>query len=1109
MSRINKKFGPRFAVLTTMLAAATVFASDADWDVTDTGQPYTDAKFTVTEGTWMNLDVSPDGNTLVFDMLGDIYSIPATGGTARLLHGGAALEYQPRFSRDGSQLLYVSDRGGSYNVWSSAADGSQARQVTHETFDALGSPTWAANGRYLVATKFAGLSLSKLPELWFYHLDGGRGRMLVEVSKNGNVVHEPQLSGDGRYLYYTEKKSTGRFSNVLQPIYSIKRRDLNDGKVEEVLNGFGGATTAQLSPDDARIAFVRRVKSKSVLFVYDTRSGEQWPVYDDLERDLRANRNPRAGSYYPQFDWFPNGREVAIWNKGKLYRIDVDTRARQEIPFRVNAEHRITKPARFETALAPDRFTVRAIQHIAPAPDGKSVTFNALGRLWRKALPGGAPQRLTESTTFEFEPGYSRDGAALAYVSWDDEQGAALQLMIAKSRQARTVLKSAGILRQPRFSPDGKRLVYWVERGNKRLGGYRAVKAGLYWLAIGGGEPHYLGTEGRDPLFSADGRRIYYVAKADGYLGIGKGNNLESINLDGLDRRLHATSEDAQELTLSPDGRWLAYKHQQQYYVVPHDRIGAPIRLTKSNDELPVIRLTENSGNGIVWSADSSRLLWMLGQTLYTAAMGERTAATAKPAIVESSIDLLMPTDKPRGTIAFTNGRIITMRGEEVIDRGSIVVKDNRIVAVGPADQIDIPRGAKVIDVSGKTLMPGLIDMHGHFDVDTDLQLTPKKHPSHYAALAFGVTTNFDPSAPPELQAFAEAELNLSGNAVGPRLLTTGKVIFGAELPVHFNPINGFEDARTAVAHRKALGAAVVKSYLQPRRSQRQQIVKAAREAGLMATPEGEGGNFYTNLSMILDGHMSVEHNMPVANYYDDMLQLLARGGVSLTPTSVVTSGEPHAEDYFYQSTRPWDDPKIKAYVQTTFAWYNPIQGTAEDAPPYARGMLSLYQADEIWDVGFRSVARAMKKVDDAGGVVTTGAHGQIKGMDINWEMWSLSEGGMSNHRVLRAATVNGAKTIGLDKQIGTLEAGKLADLIVLDANPLENIRNTNTVRYTMLNGRLYDSLSMNEIGNYNRPRGKFYWELPDYQGIDWNEAWGGPGIHSAQPALIPEEYLD
>ncbi|MBL8265376.1 MAG: PD40 domain-containing protein [Steroidobacter sp.] len=1092
-----------------MLLAATAFASDDAWDVTDTGQPYTDAKFTVTEGTWMNLDVSPDGNTLVFDMLGDIYSMPASGGTARLLHGGPALEYQPRFSHDGSKLLYVSDRGGSYNIWSSAADGSQARQVTHETFDALGTPSWAANGRYLVATKYSGRSLGKLPELWFYHLDGGQGRLLVEVSKNSSVVHEPQLSSDGRYLYYTEKTSIGRFSNVLQPIYSIKRRALSDGKVEEVLNGFGGATTAQLSPDNGRIAFVRRVKNKSVLFVYDTRSGEQWPVYDDLERDLRANRNPRAGSYYPQFDWFPNGREVAIWSKGKLYRIDVDTRVRQEIPFRVNAEHRITKPARFETALAPEQFTVRAIQHIAPTPDGKSVTFNALGRLWHKALPNGVPQRLTKSTTFEFEPSYSRDGSALVYVSWDDERGAALELMTTKSRRVRTVLKGAGIIRQPTFSPDGKQLVYWIERGNKRLGGYRALNAGLYWLSIAGGEPHYLGIEGRDPQFSADGRRIYYVAKADGYLGISKGNNLQSVNLDGLDRRLHVTSEDAQELTLSPDGRWLAYKNQQQYCVVPNDQTGVLLRLTKTSQELPVTQLTENGGDEIVWSADSSRLHWMLGQTLSTAAIDGRSAAKLKPTITESSIDLQAPTDKPQGTIAFTNARLITMRGEEVIERGSLVVTDNRIVAVGPSDQVDIPRAAKVIDASGKTLMPGLIDMHGHFDVDTDLQLTPQKHASHYAALAFGVTTNFDPSAPPELQAFAEAELNLSGNAVGPRLLTTGKVIFGADLPSMFHPINGFEDARKAVAHRKALGAVVVKSYLQPMRSQRQQIVKAAREAGLMTTPEGEGGNFHTNLSMILDGHMSVEHNLPVANYYDDMLQLLARGGVSLTPTIVVTSGEPHAEDYFYQSTRPWDDPKIKTYVQTTFAWYNPIQGTAEDAPPYARGMLSLYQADEIWDVGFRSVARTMKKVDDAGGVVTTGAHGQIKGMDINWEMWSLSEGGMSNHRVLRAATVNGAKTIGLDKQIGTLEAGKLADLIVLDANPLENIRNTNTVRYTMVNGRLYESLSMNEIGNYNRPRGKFYWELPDYQGIDWNEAWGGPGINSGQPTLPPEEYLD
>jgi imidazolonepropionase-like amidohydrolase len=188
-----------------------------------------------------------------------------------------------------------------------------------------------------------------------------------------------------------------------------------------------------------------------------------------------------------------------------------------------------------------------------------------------------------------------------------------------------------------------------------------------------------------------------------------------------------------------------------------------------------------------------------------------------------------------------------------------------------------------------------------------------------------------------------------------------------------------------------------------------------------------------------------------------------------------------------------WDDPKAQTFVQVTTSGYSPL-GPGHYAPPHVRGMTTIRAADEIYDIGFRSVSRSMKKLDDAGVIVNAGSHGELSGLAQHWEMWLLAEGGMSNERVLRTATINGAKTLGLDDQIGTLEAGKLADLIVLDANPLEDIRNSNTVRYTMVNGRLYDANTVNEIGNYDRPRGKFYWEVGRTRNIvDWKKAWAHP----------------
>jgi hypothetical protein len=220
-------------------------------------------------------------------------------------------------------------------------------------------------------------------------------------------------------------------------------------------------------------------------------------------------------------------------------------------------------------------------------------------------------------------------------------------------------------------------------------------------------------------------------------------------------------------------------------------------------------------------------------------------------------------------------------------------------------------------------------------------------------------------------------------------------------------------------------------------------------------------------------------------------VQLLSRSKTSNTPTLIVAFGELYGENFLYQTQRAWEDPKVKRYAQEATASYGALE-VPGGAPVYSRNMTSIHVADELWDVGFRSVSRSIKKLDDAGVTINVGSHGEIAGLAMHWEMQLLAQGGMSNHRILRAATLNGAKTLGFDQQLGSLEAGKLADLIVLDGNPLEDIRNSNSVRYTLLNGRLYEADSMNEIGNYDRPRSRFYWELDDYKDIDWNSAWSG-----------------
>ena len=415
------------------------------------------------------------------------------------------------------------------------------------------------------------------------------------------------------------------------------------------------------------------------------------------------------------------------------------------------------------------------------------------------------------------------------------------------------------------------------------------------------------------------------------------------------------------------------------------------------------------------------------------------------------------------------------MKGDEVIEHGTILVEDNKIVAIGDETEIEVPSGAKVYDVHGKTIMPGIVDVHAHIGAFR-YGLTTQKHWQFYANLAYGVTTTHDPSAHTET-VFSLSELVKSGDLVGPRLYSTGFILYGADGDFKA-VINSLEDARSAIRRTKAFGALSVKSYNQPRRDQRQQVIQAAREEGIFVVPEG-GSTFFHNMTMIQDGHTGIEHNIPVAPVYKDILKFWGTSKTGYTPTLIVNYGGIRSEFYWYQHTNVWEEEKLLNFYPRAII----------DSRSRHRMMIP----EEEYKNGHILTSESCKLLSDAGVKVNLGAHGQLQGLGAHWELWSLQQGGMSNMEVLRAATLNGADYIGMAADIGSLEVGKLADLIVLDENPLEDIQNTNTVKYTMVNGRLYDTETMNEIGNEPKERTKFYWENNDYnQAFPWHEESNG-----------------
>ncbi len=1061
------------ALLLSMLMATLFLSAQSDKDKWDVNDPpgdweWQDLNFTTDEGTWMNLDVSPDGKTIVFDLLGDIYQMPMVGGKATPLRTGIAWEVQPRFSPDGSQILFTSDAGGGDNIWIMDADGKEARQVTKESFRLLNNAAWTPDGQYIVARKhFTSQRSLGAGEMWMYHVSGGSGIQLTKRKNDQQDVNEPTVSPDGRYVYFSEDMYPGGFfqynKDPNSQIYVIKRYDRQEDKLETIVRGPGGACRPQISNDGKRLAFVRRVREKSVLFVYELETGLAYPVYDALSKDQQEAW--AIFGVYSGFDWTPDDSHIVIWADGKIWQVpsDPNTKASaRQIPFSVEVNTKVATTQRVNNPVYEDDFTVKVIRHLTTSPDEKTLAFSAVGYLWTMDVDSKEVERLTSASHFEFEPAFSPDGSKLAYVSWHDTELGSVILRDLSGGTETTLTAEPGIYRTPAFSPNGKTVVYRKDGGNGHQGYVHCTEPGLYTVSVDGGEASLVHPRGEYPVFSADGERIFY--QTGGFLFGSLTKSFYSIKVNGTDEKKHFDGKYAQRFSISPDNNWIAWSELYKVYVAPFPKTGKSIGINAKTKAVPVAQVAKDAGINIHWSTDSKTLRWTLGNEYYSDQLTERFsflegAADSIPPLdtVGMQIPLELPMDKPEGLVAFTNARIITMEGAEVIEQGTVLVEGNTIREVG-AD-VRVPRSAKVIDCAGKTIMPGIIDVHGHLG-DFRYGLSPQQNWFYYANLAYGVTTAHDPSSNSEM-IFSHSEMIKAGHSVGPRLYSTGTIIYGADGDFKA-VINNLDDARSALRRTKAYGAFSVKSYNQPRREQRQMVMRAARELDLLVVPEG-GSFFFHNMSMVADGHTGVEHNIPVAPLFNDVTTFWAATEAHNTPTLIVNYGGVNGEYYWYQHTNVWEKDRLLSFTPRQVV----------DSRSRHRTMIP----EEEYENGHILTSQSLKKLTDAGVKVNLGAHGQLQGLGAHWELWMLEQGGMTNMEALHAATINGARYLGMDSEIGSLRAGKLADIIVIDGNPLEDIRETEKVQYTMVNGRLYDAATMNEIGNYDRPRGEFYFE--------------------------------
>ena len=1039
------------------------------WSVNAPQGEFTTANIDVRQGTWMNIDLSPDGKTVVFDLLGDIYTLPISGGEAKPLMTDIAWQMQPRFSPDGKYIAFTSDEDGGDNLWIMNADGSNAKAISSESFRLLNSPAWSPDGNYIVGRKHftSGRSLGA-GEVWMYHKTGGKGVKLTKRPNDQKDLGEPAYSTDGKYVYFSQDATPGKTfhysKDSVKGIYKIKRLELATGEITILIEGEGGAIRPTPSHDGKHLAYIARDDFQTSLYIYDLKSGEKTKVYGALDRDMQETW--AVHGVYPTMAWTPNNDGLIFWANGKINQLDIESKKVKNISFHVNTQKKIQKTVRFQQNIDQDEFDVKMLRDVKVSPDGKRVVFESMGYIYTRQLPTGKAKRLTKQKDhYELNPSYSRDGKKIVYVTWNDDSLGKVRVVSSRGGKGKSITKESGKYVEPSFSPNGKNIVYRKIEGGYITDPKWGLNPGIYLIAAKGGETKLITKDGLTPHFGKDNDKVYVLRD-------GEKPSLVRIDLDGHNEKTLYQGEFATEYKVSPNGKFLAFTERFKVFVTPFVERGEVIDTGPKAENLPVEKLSIRAGENINWNGQSNELYWSLGANLYQAPLGElfnitnnekdKTEDDAKDqdnaAPQVTYLGFKKKADKPSGVIAFVGGKVVTMEGEQVIDNGVVIVEGNKIVALGTKANVIIPKNAAVIDITGKTLMPGLIDAHAHGAQGTN-EIIPQQNWKNYAGLTFGVTTIHDPSNDTSTF-FAASEMQKSGQIVAARLFSTGTIIYGATAAGYTSHVDSLEDAKFHLERQKSAGAFSVKSYNQPRRDQRQQIIQAARELEMMVVPEG-GSLLQHNLTMIIDGHTTLEHSIPAAKIYDDVKQLWSQTKMAYTPTLVVAYGGIWGENYWYDVEDVWRHPRLSQYVPSSVL--NPRSMRRIKAPKHHYNHIS--------------IAKVAKEMQDLGISVNAGAHGQREGLGMHWEMWMMAQGGMTPLQAIKAATISPAKTLGLDTQLGSIKVGKLADMIVIDGDVTQDIRLSDKVAYTMINGRLYNAETMNEVGNYDNKREKFYFE--------------------------------